>query len=367
MRDHKKRNAATIMHLIAVRGIHILVLLIAIAVLSPYGVYAHEVPPASHEAPDLTIRLAPSPGSLPEGESSTITGQFGFRIEYLPAPIPPRGYIFVGWFVNGNKIEAPVAAIRNTTLLAAYAPIVDPYEIDRYVVFFDPGLGFLPPGVSPVASHGYGTAITRLPIPTLEGYIFDGWTWHEEPILAPFIVRGEMVLEAVWVPVSQQLLFVPGYPLDIPPFHFVAAFNPFPGSFQGDETGVRLGRNSVTVREMPKDPIRNGAIFEGWMLPNGNILDDPHVIRGDITLTAIWYIPEDGVPHPSPSSPVESRQNPQTSPLAVSFLVFGAVAVFALAIVYILHMTRKQSAAEGKYRSAIARSVRESRLVIRNK
>jgi len=318
--------------------------------------------------PEITIRFAPSPGYLTQGDSPTQTGHFGFRIESLPEPEPPAGYIFIGWFASGTQVHAPVAAIRNTTILAAYAPIPDPYCTNRFAILYDTGLGHLPQGAPPIQALPYGSAITSLPEPTKEGYSFGGWTWNDEAISAPIIVRDDMVLEALWVQGPARQPSQPTtYPIAIPTFNLVTAFNPFPGVFNGDEIGIRFVRSSNNLRNIPENPTRSDAVFVGWQLPNGELLDSQLLVRQDMMLTAIWDTCEYAVAGLYPNAPVETRPNPQTSPFTISLIFYSAVITLGVSVLGIMHLRQKQARAVVRYRSGVVRQIREARMVIKNR
>jgi len=337
-------------------------LLILLTAFLAITIFASDEPPP----PDITIRFAPSPGTFAEGASDIHTGHFGFRIDEFPEPEPPLGYIFVGWFSNGTHVLPSIAAIRNTTLFAAYAPIPDPYDTSSFAIVFDPGPGQLPLGVPPIQSHTYGSPITTFPLPTKEGHCFSGWTWNEEPLTAPHIVRSDMVIEAQWTPTSTQQSELPqAYPIHIPAFQLVVAFNPFPGTFQGNEIGIRLGRITSTIRDMPENPIRSGAVFVGWQLPNGNMLEGPLLIRSDMVLTAIWDTSNEAAAQNPPPS-VDNRHNPQTSHLAVSLVLLTAIITLGITSACIIKVKKNQAASANKHRAYITRYAREVRMVIKN-
>ena len=309
--------------------------------------------------PQLTIRFAPNPGYFPEGVSGVRTGVKGFRIAEFPEPVPPQGYTFIGWFSEGEKLSAPVAAVRSMTILAGYAPDI-PEGAPRFAVMFDPGPGELPEGTPPIQPFTYGSALVSLPTPTLEGYSFAGWQFNGYMVAAPYIVRGEMVLEAAWqaAPPAAALR-----PIAIPAGQFVAAFNPAPGAFTGDETGIRFGRAGARVDDLPDEPVRLGYVFIGWATPM-----EPLVLREDIHLTAIWAAADNttasGTLHPPP---VDTRPNPLTSPTTISFMILGAVLLLGVAAGGIYWLSKKQLAAEGNYHAYITRTVREMKLLIRNR
>ena len=340
-------------------------------IMALIAVSAVLVPAADNGAPlsmQLTVRFAPSPGTLSDYDNDVYSGVLGFRINSFPEPIPPLGYVFVGWFVNGTQVHPPIAAVRSITILAAFAPVADPESTVSFAIVYDPGPGQLPAGVSPIQSFTYGSALISLPIPSKTGYNFTGWIWNEEPAVPPLIIRSDMVLEAAWMPASGQQPAQPLYPPTIPPFHYVAAFNPFPGTFTGDETGLRFGRSGSMIRGMPENPVRQGAIFDGWRLPNGSPLDGTLVIQRDIMLTAIWNsYTESGAASVTSVTPIERRPNPQTSPIVVSVVIFGAVIFLGLTTFGIFRLRSRQAAATGKYHAAMARYVREIRILIKNR
>jgi len=315
--------------------------------------------------PVITIRFAPSPGHFADADDYAKTGSVGFRLDSLPEPIAPRGYVFVGWFFNGSELTAPLAALRNVTLLAAYAPDVDPYEAESFIIVFDPGTGLMPGGVPLIKSYTYGSAITNLPVPTLDGHSFEGWIWEDEAIAAPYIVRGDMILEALWaVSADLPVAVTPTYPQPIPEDHFVVAFSSFPGSFPVGETGLRFGQGVTVIRDMPPDPVRNNHVFVGWRLPDGGILSNPRLFRYDTLLTAIWDVPEEAQ---AGNQTTESRRNPQTSPLAASLIIVGAILCLCVSVLLVMYIRKRRMTYQQGYRANLTRYVREARVMIKGK
>jgi len=317
--------------------------------------------------PQLTIRFAPSPGTFPEGISGVRTGFFGFRIDDFPEPIPPIGYRFIGWFSDGKQMNAPIAAMRSTTILAGYAPIINPGTAPSFAVVYDPGVGQLPQATPLIQSFTYGSAITSLPIPILDDYYFEGWEWNGYTVTAPYIVRSDMVLEAIWsaTPLQQS-----SRPIDIPDNQFAAVFNPFPGAFSGSETGIRFGHPAMSIEGLPEEPLRQGYIFYGWRLPNGGIFNTLPAMSGDIMLTAIWQEDNGADTTLRPPQTVDTRPNPLTSPTnptMISLMIFGAVLLVVIAVIGIYRLNIRHIAAEGRYHSYITRCAREMKIVIRSR
>jgi len=328
------------------------VLLLSLAAAFTLTIYA-----VNNTPPQITVRFTPSPGTLPDGDTVHV-GDFGLRIESLPEPIPPVGYFFVGWFSEGAEVVAPVAAIANITITAAFAPLPDP-DYDRYVVVvYDPSPGTMPPGETSIEAVAYGHPLTSLPVPIRAGYVFGGWAHGDTPISVPHFVHEDVELEAIWV--STQIEQHPEArlsPLTIPSLNYVIAFNPAPGFFSGDENGIRFGRPMSTISNFPT-PVRSDAMFDGWVLPDGDPLGGNLVISGDIMLTATWRTPEAGEQTP--------RNNPQSSPLDLSFTVFSAIVAFMVAVIGMYVAIRKRINAVNRYRAGVSRYAREARIVIRS-
>jgi len=180
----------------------------------------------------------------------------------------------------------------------------------------------------------------------------------------------------------------------------IVSFDPTPGTFPATEVadGLRFPNRGETLTDFPPNPTRDdGYVFSGWRLPNGNVLTATYIIANDLLgLTAIWEAESeapDATPSPSPSpspspAPGESpspspspspatpsptpnpddkaqdgyRPNPGTNPIAISFLIFGAVIGLGIAAYYIVKLTAQHATAKGQYRTDATRYKRESRL-----
>jgi len=67
-------------------------------------------------------------------------------------------------------------------------------------------------------------------------------------------------------------------------------------------------------------------------------------------------------PAPTPAATPGPGQNPQTSPIRISLLIFGSVMTLGLAAFGMVSVARKQAVAAEAYRSKSARFDREKRL-----
>lgn len=113
-----------------------------------------------------------------------------------------------------------------------------------------------------------GDTIGALPLPTKEGYKFDGWRDQlNDRITADTVITEDSVLYAEWVQGNKVAFITDGgecYPL----YKYVIS-------------GKALGSLPV--------PHREGYTFKGWMY-NGEIVDAYTVIESDVDfiLTALW-------------------------------------------------------------------------------
>ncbi|MCL2404144.1 MAG: hypothetical protein FWC92_01225 [Defluviitaleaceae bacterium] len=176
----------------------------------------------------------------------------------------------------------------------------------------------------------------------------------------------------------------------------MVSFNPAPGVFTEAETrqGIRwvAAGASLPRFEFPYTPVREGHTFDGWS-HNGVRIDGDYIVVSDfMTLEAIWvaygeastYTPSTS-PTPSPSPPppgatatpaptstpspttpptagMPNPPNPTTNPIAISLMIFGAVAALGITAFSIINMTMRHTVAVGKYRRNAMRYKRESRL-----
>ncbi|MCL2405788.1 MAG: InlB B-repeat-containing protein, partial [Defluviitaleaceae bacterium] len=290
----------------------------------------------------LTVTFNPGTGTLPSGIPAERHGPFGFRVDNFPTPIAPTGYTFVGWYLDGIRVTGAIYATRNMTLFAHYQRTT---VGQNHTITFVPNGGTMPANTALTQTHAYGTHINTLPIPTRAGHTFVGWMSGNAIQPIPFIVRGNMTLTAAWVTTPQTPSPTPQP--TVPPTHLIVAFDPGPGSFPAGEGGIRTGVYGFVVNTMP-NPTRPGHVFAGWSIGTTPITL-PFTVRQDTTITARW-------------TPVGTLVNPQTSPIQVTFTIFGAVLLVGIAAFGIMKLTGKQLAAMGQYRTSMTRFNREKRI-----
>ena len=109
--------------------------------------------------------LNPSGGVVTPSKTCTMKG----NTINLPAPTPPPGYNFDGWFTEetgGEKITNPYTPNASKSLYAHYSA-------GTYTVSFDPNGGNVTP---PSKQVTYGQPYGDLPTPTKDECEFQGWT-----------------------------------------------------------------------------------------------------------------------------------------------------------------------------------------------
>jgi len=232
---------------------------------------------------------------------------------------------------------------RNITLIAHYERVV----VERnYTLTFTSNGGVMSTSTANPQTHAYGTMITAFPTPTRTGFVFAGWMQGNNMVSTPFRISGNTTLTAAWDTV------IPPTPTPLPSVptgHLVVAFDPNLGSFAGIENGIRTGTYGFVLSNMPS-PTRVGYTFAGWHT-GGASISFPLTVQRDMTISALW------------THNVPERPNPQTSPMAVTFTIFGAIMMVSIAIVGIMKIAGKQLAAQSQYKADITRHTREERIL----
>lgn len=123
--------------------------------------------------------------------------------EYAQVPENPvkPGYEFVHWVTSKDEYLAEVWDFSENKIeenLTLYA-VWEPAEIT--VKFDADGGAFSDGGEAYEKQVFFGETYGELPVPTKEGYIFDGWIYSQQKIEQDTIVfmTGEHVLTASWI------------------------------------------------------------------------------------------------------------------------------------------------------------------------
>ena len=204
-----------------------------------------------------------------EWVSGFTSKDFYYKDEGLVLPtasnIQKPGYTFVGWETT-SLTEEPIKCSAK-------------WLANTYLVTLNPNGGKVTPETVTVT---YGKELDPMPIPTMEGYVFDGW--YDQPeggrcysngkgqSATPYDKTENCTLYAQWRVVGCTLTFDPNG-------------GTLTGSATSDErVNGRPGR--------PADPVREGHEFKGWYkdaacTQKWNFGD---LILGDMTLYAGWEV-----------------------------------------------------------------------------
>ncbi|NMN01588.1 Listeria-Bacteroides repeat domain [Bifidobacterium sp. DSM 109963] len=204
---------------------------------------------------EYNITYDPNDGTLPEDAPKTHT--YGEETK-LPAPTKD-GYTFDGWYdENGNKLDTIPTDTKDIKITAKW-------KGNEYDITYDLNGGTLPADAP--KTHTYGEE-TKLPVPTRDGYTFDGW-YDENGNKVDTIPADatDMKITAKWTADEYDITYdLDGgtLPADAPKTHTY-----------GQET------------KLPT-PTRDGYTFDGWYDEDGNKIDTIPADATDMKITAKW-------------------------------------------------------------------------------
>jgi len=178
-------------------------------------------------------------------------------------------HAFVGWFTaasGGSQITFPYMVDKNTNLYAHWTP-------NMYTATFDTNGG----SAIPSETVKYDVAVSDPPIPTKDGYVFDGWYTEANggnPQLFPRTIDGPKTFYAHWKIDS-----------------FTVTFNTNGGSADI----VQSAEYNSKITE-PTAPTRDNYTFTGWYTTEtgGEAVVFPYTVENNVTLFAQWQeiVPE---------------------------------------------------------------------------
>ncbi|MBR3619974.1 MAG: InlB B-repeat-containing protein, partial [Clostridia bacterium] len=191
------------------------------------------------------------------------------REQSIPSQKPLKdGYGFMGWSTNKNEntgLFMPGSSItvdEDTIFYAIWAP-------ETLSVFFEANGG----QCYPVSKElKYGETFDELPSPQKEGYEFAGWFFDDdltEEVYPDTVINKTepFTLYADWKP-SEYKIYLNACGGEVAPSLIWAEYN--------------------SATETLPVPQRDGCIFDGWYMQNGEPLSDDMTVKNDMHLYAHW-------------------------------------------------------------------------------
>lgn len=190
--------------------------------------------------------------------------------ETITKPVDPtrEGYVFEGWYYNGEKFDFSSKITEDITLQARWTKA----DTKKWTVKFDSN------GGNDIEDLNVedGKTIDYIPTPKKTGYTFEGWYYNGEKFDFDTVITKDITLQAKWEEKEQQ---VSGTTTTE---KYSVKFDSNGGSAVKTQS---ITKNSTATK--PSDPIRAGYTFVGWY--NGNILYNfSNKVTKNITLTAKW-------------------------------------------------------------------------------
>ncbi len=182
------------------------------------------------------------------------------------APTAPEGYEFVGWFnaANNEKISGITEGkTGDLTLIARYSPITYTvtFEVNGNGATVDP----LKKGVT------FGSVYGELPVPTCNGYTFDGWYLNDELVNADTRVTtaDNHTLTAHWTAIEYTIVY-----------------NGLRGTEHTNRILYTIKDGEIELNDPTSEP--TGYTFDGWYNGEDKVTTIPAGSYGNLTLTARW-------------------------------------------------------------------------------
>jgi uncharacterized repeat protein (TIGR02543 family) len=212
----------------------------------------------------LTITFNPQGGSVSPTSAQTNTSG---KLESLPTPTR-AGWNFSGWFTaatGGEQVGLDHVFSANATVHARWSAV-------PIVVTFNAVGGEVNPTSETVGANG---RLTALPLPTREGFAFNGWFTAEsggESVAHDRVYAANTTIFAQWSQIR------------------TVTFNPHGGEVN-PTSAVTGAFGRLTLSELPT-PIRAGFTFDGWFTSStgSTLVTLDRVYTSNTTIHAQWTL-----------------------------------------------------------------------------
>ena len=187
----------------------------------------------------------------------------GIGLNKLPEPVRSN-YIFLGWYLNGEKVDS----ISNSQM--GSLTLVAKWESVNYDIAYELNGGSFYDGAKIPDNYAEGVGLAELPVARRDSYVFDGWMLEGKLIDAidPEHV-GDVTLSAKWTPVVYTISY----------------------QLNGGEL-LEEATEEYTIEDLVDLPAiqKVGYTFNGWLL-NGDKVESIEVgTSGNLVLVADWEV-----------------------------------------------------------------------------
>jgi len=199
----------------------------------------------------------------------------------MPTNPTRQGFTFAGWEMsNGNTFTGTTVVNNSMTVTALWT------SGNQATVTFNLGGGNINNSTSnQTRNANIGQSINNtsgvsMPQnPTRQGFTFAGWeTTNGNTFTGTTIVNNSMTVTALWASNNQSIV----------------TFNLGGGAINDcTSSQTRIVNNNQSINNtssvsMPQNPTRQGFIFNGWEMANGNTFTGATTVNSNITVTAQW-------------------------------------------------------------------------------
>ena len=251
--------------------------------------------------------------SIPGGYTDSNDVTYDAKMGTMPTAAK-TGYTFDGWFVDTAATEATIDGINPTTPITSETSVnvsnvvihnddyshentrvlVAKYTPHTYHFVLHPGQtkGGIPGTVDPArVDVTYDAEVSNLPIPSLTGYKFVGWTMNDNDTTT--LVKNGDLWQKEYTNGAEINLYAQYVPEN---YKYTFDLNDTAGSTRASLVATDINHveetfDSVYGGIFRVEAIRNGYDFKGWSLTkNGNVLTaaDLVALAQDTTVYAKW-------------------------------------------------------------------------------
>jgi len=199
----------------------------------------------------------------------------------MPANPTRQGFTFAGWELqNGNEFTGTTVVNAHITVTAQWV------SGNQATITFNLAGGTIgnnntnPTRVVTIGQNINNTANVSMPAnPTRQGFTFAGWQLaNGNPFTATTVVNSNITVTAQWTSGNQATVT----------FNLNGGAI---GTITANQTrDIPIGQNIANTAgvTLPPDPTKQGFIFSGWQMANGQVFNVNTIVNNSFTVTAQW-------------------------------------------------------------------------------